>query len=286
MQIENQFLTAMFSAKGAELTSLRTKDSSQEYIWQASREHWARHSPILFPIVGKLKNDSYNYLGKSYNLPQHGFARDMIFEVEKHEPTFIQFLLKSNEETLKKYPFEFELRLNYKLAEESIIAGYEVTNTDSKKMFFSIGGHPAFNCPMDADEKRSDYKLVFNKLGDKDIHLIENGLFNGKTKPLPSDGVIQITDSLFDDDALVLKNLQATNVTLASDKKKWLKFHYQGFPYLGLWSKNRKSPFVCIEPWFGLADHENHNGDLSNKEGIQQLGTGKTFKCDYKVEIH
>lgn len=286
MLIENEYLSARFSTKGAELTSLRANTTQQEYIWQADPAHWARHAPILFPIVGKLKNDTYTYLGKSYKLPQHGFARDMQFEVKESTSASILFLLKSSKETLENYPFEFELRVGYHLIDHSIKTTYTVTNSGKDQMHFSIGAHPAFNCPMTSEETRSDYKLIFNKDDSQETFIIQNGLFSGATKPILEGTEIAITDALFDDDALVFKGLKATNVTLISPSKKWLKFHYQGFPYLGIWSKSQKSPFICIEPWYGLADNENHTRDFTLKEGIQVLEAGKSFTCDYKVEIY
>ena len=286
MLIENECLKAKFSTKGAELISLKSNHTKQEYIWQAIPEHWSRHAPILFPIVGKLKDDTYTYQGISYQLPQHGFARDVEFQVEEQQPDLIVFLLKSNAHTRLNYPFDFELRVSYQLISQSLKTVYTVSNTEKDQMYFSIGAHPAFNCPMTPEEVRSDYKLIFNTPDQRKTHIIENGLFSGATKPMLDGIEIPLKKSLFDDDALVFKNLKATNVTLASATKKWLKFHYQGFPYLGIWSKSQESPFVCIEPWFGLADNKNHNGDLTQKEGIQRLDGGESFTCDYKVEIH
>ncbi|MFY0598280.1 MAG: aldose 1-epimerase family protein [Cyclobacteriaceae bacterium] len=285
MQIRNVHLKAKFQLKGAELTNLIEIDSGQEFIWQADPTHWARHTPLLFPFVGRLKNDQYSYQGKTYQMGQHGFARDMDFEIETHSETSITFLLKSTEETLTKYPFEFELRVEYVLQGKSLITRYHVLNASQDEMYFSIGGHPAFKCAITLAGKRSDYHLLFNKNETASIHLLEDGNFNGETDQVLDGNQLLITDDLFERDALVFKDLKSTNVSLVSIDRKWLKFHYQGFPYLGIWSKNSRSPFVCIEPWFGLADQANHDGDLTKKEGIQTLVSGKTFTCDYKIEI-
>ncbi len=285
MQIGNEFLKAKFQSKGAELISLIKKKTGQEYIWQANPSHWARHTPVLFPFVGRLKNDQYFYEGKNYNMGQHGFARDKEFEIESQSDHSLVFLLKSDEQTLENYPFRFELRLEYILTDQSLITRYHVKNVGTEMMYFSIGGHPAFKCAMTLAGKRSDYHLLFNKEESSDTHLLEDGTFSGETDLVLQGDRLPITDSLFDRDALVFKDLKSTNVSLVSVDKKWLKFHFQGFPYLGIWSKNNRSPFVCIEPWFGLADNQNHDGDLTKKEGILKLDPAKTFTCDYKIEI-
>lgn len=285
MQIHNQHLKAKFQAKGAELISLIEVASGQEYIWQGDPTHWARHTPILFPFVGRLKNDQYTYEGKTYNMGQHGFARDLNFEVERQDQESIVFLLKSSEDTLKSYPFDFELRVTYILEERSIITRYHVSNVGNQRMYFSIGGHPAFKCAMTLAGKRSDYHLLFNQPEEAETHLLVDGLFSGEKEAIISGRALPITDTLFDKDALVFKDLVATNVSLFSINRKWLKFHFQGFPYLGIWSKSQRSPFVCIEPWFGLADNQHHDGELTTKEGIQILEMGKIFVCDYKIEI-
>ncbi|MEP0365338.1 MAG: aldose 1-epimerase family protein [Cyclobacteriaceae bacterium] len=284
MHIQNQHLKAKFLLKGAELCNLINKETGQEYIWQGDPTHWARHTPVLFPFVGKLKDDQYSYEGKTYPMGQHGFARDMDFTVEKQDEASISFLLKATPATLAKYPFHFELRLEYVLEGKSLITRYHVKNAGSELMYFAIGGHPAFKCAMTLAGTRSDYHLLFNKEESSETHLLEEGIFSGNTDAMLSGDKLHITDTLFDRDAIVFKDLKSTNVTLVSQDRKWFKFHFQGFPYLGIWSKSQRSPFVCIEPWFGLADNEHHDGELTTKEGIQKLESGKTFTCDYKVE--
>lgn len=285
MQIQNESLKAKFQSRGAELTNLIAKSSGQEYIWQADPTHWSRHAPVLFPFVGRLKNDQYTYNGKTYSMGQHGFARDMEFVVEQQSESSITFLLQSTEETLLIYPFHFELRIEYILQDKSLITRYHTKNIGTDIMYFSVGGHPAFKCAMTLAGKRSDYHLLFNKKEESESYLLSDGLFNGDREKVIEGNQLHITDSLFDKDALVFKNLKSTNVSLFSIDRKWMKFHFQGFPYLGIWSKSNRSPFVCVEPWFGLADNADHNGDLMTKEGIQTLESEKTFICDYKIEI-
>ena len=284
MKISNEYLTASFHVRGAELASL--KKAEQEYVWQAHPEHWARHAPVLFPIVGKLKDNTYLLKGAKYEMGQHGFARDQEFEVVSHDAETIVFALKATEETLKLYPFRFELRIEYSLSGSSLQIAYQVQNTGREAMPFSIGAHPAFNCPLTAEEQRSDYWLSFPQHETFMTHRLISGNFSGVSEKVGAGNELRITDQLFDQDALVFKGLKSTSVSLQSSKQKWLTFYFEGFPYLGIWSKSARSPFICIEPWYGLADHKDHNQDIYQKEGILMLSGQSLFSCDYQIRIH
>ncbi len=287
MKIANEYLTATFKAQGAELTSLVSKSTRKEYIWQADSKYWNRHAPVLFPFVGRLKGDTFQYKGATYEMGQHGLARDRKFEVIEHQSDSIMFSLIGDKESQKQYPFLFELRLTYELDEHLLKVRYEVHNAADEEMYFSIGGHPAFNCPMSKSEVRADCSLVFDELEVAETHLLLDGVFSGEKKSvLDHSNRLAIIEPLFDSDALVFKNLKSKSVTLESPKSKWLTVHFDGFPYLGIWSKNRQSPFVCIEPWFGLADSADHNGAIESKEGIQKLTARETFMCEFGIEIH
>lgn len=287
MQIQNQFLTATIDPKGAELQSLILNESGHEYIWEADPTHWGKHAPVLFPFIGMSKGGSYTYKGQQYPMDKHGFARDNVFELVESGEDSATFRLATNTELQKKFPFDFELDISYRFRDQSIINAYVVRNLGAEPMPFSIGGHPAFRCPQADGEKRADYRLVFNKEEDIATHLLdEKGFFSGESRHCFSGKELPITDPLFDDDALVFKSLKSTNVSLESGEKRWLKFHYQGFPYLGIWSMSRTSPFVCIEPWFGMADYVDHNGDIEKKEGVQVVQPGSEFVCDFRVEVY
>ncbi|MEQ9304246.1 MAG: aldose 1-epimerase family protein [Marinoscillum sp.] len=285
MKIANQYITATFKSKGAELTSL--KKNGMEYLWQGNPKHWGRHAPVLFPFVGKLKKDRFQYNGGVYEMGQHGFARDYEFELSEHNGDSISFQLKSSEQTLKIYPFQFSLSITYLLVGSAIKVTYAVYNAGKSEMYFSIGGHPAFNCPMTSQEQRSDYWLEFDQSESLETHLLDGGLFSGETEPIRlNDKKLKISDELFDKDALVFKSLKSQSVDLVSPSKKWLTFRFEGFPYLGVWSKNPESTFVCIEPWYGLAGSEKGSVDLTDKEGIQNLASKETFVCSYLAELH
>lgn len=199
----------------------------------------------------------------------------------------IIFLLQESEETLKKFPFKFKLFVSYKLVETELVISYEVINTNSEKMYFSIGAHPAFRCPIQKGKKREDYSLEFSKKETAYTHLLENGNFNGETELiLDNSKSLPLTKNTFDKDALVFKNLDSDEVSLVENGEKKLTFKFPNFPYLGIWSKNQESEFVCIEPWFGLADSVNSTGELSEKEGILSLESEEEFACEYTIVVN
>lgn len=285
--LENEFLKIKVNHHGGELCSLIKKDTGVEYLWQADPTFWGRHAPILFPIVGKLQNDQMMVGGKTYTMKQHGLARNMEFELVNRTRSSLTFELASSEETLKAYPYPFRLRLKYTLAENTLLLGYEVYNPSDGQLYFSIGGHPAFRCPLDESEKRSDYQLIFEQKETANTQRLDDGIRNGHTDLiLDNETYLPLTDDLFDEDALVFSNLVSDKVSLCKGENKFLTFSFKDFPYLGIWSKNRTSPFVCIEPWFGIADHKDHNQDFTKKEGILKLDGNAKFESIYSVEIH
>ena len=285
--LQNNHLKITAKEAGAELTSILKKTTNTEYLWQAHLTYWGRHAPVLFPIVGKLKKDTYKLGQQTYTMKQHGLARNMNFKLAENDGFSLYYELTSTKDTLKQYPFPFELLIQYTLKEKDIIVFYRVTNPSTKPIYFSIGGHPAFNCPLQKNEKRSDYQLVFTQKETATTQRLTDGNRNGITAPvLKNDKILPITNTLFDEDALIFDNLKSSKVHLQKDSKKVLSFDFTGFPYLGIWSKNRKSPFVCIEPWYGIADSTAHNQQLKEKEGIIQLAGKKCFECFYVITIH
>ena len=212
-EIKNEYIKAKIKSFGAELNSLQKIDDSLEYIWQGDKEFWARHSPILFPIVGRLKNDSYFYKNQKYNMSQHGFARDKEFEIVEKKDDFIEFKLSSDEKTLKIYPFSFELYLSYKLERNSLIVSYKVINKSDEKMLFSIGAHPAFNWSLEKDLKKEDYFLEFEINNSKRYFLNELGLVFDSIDLKFEDKKLFLNEELFKNDALVFNDLNIKNLT-------------------------------------------------------------------------
>lgn len=285
--LENEQLKIAVNHHGAELSSLIKKSTGTEYIWQADPTYWGRHAPILFPIVGRLQNDEYLIGEEKYTMKQHGLARNMGFELVKRNKAGLTFELTSSPTTLKNYPYPFRLRLTYTLDENHLMVAYEVFNPSATAMYFSIGGHPAFRCPVHAGEKRSDYQLVFQQKEIAATQRLDNGIRNGKEALiLDKENRLPITDTLFDEDALVFTKLASEKVSLQKGETPIFTFNFKDFPYVGIWSKNRTSPFICIEPWFGVADHQSHNQQLTQKEGMIKLDGGESFDSIYSVEVH
>ena len=286
-EIKNSFIKAKIKSFGAELNSLQKIDEDLEYIWQGDSKYWNRHSPILFPIVGRLKEDSYTYQNQKYNMTQHGFARDKEFELVINEADFIEFRLKSDEKTLEIYPFSFELYLSYKLEKNSLIVSYKVINKSDDKMLFSIGAHPAFNWTLKEDEKKENYFLEFENIKEtKRYFLNDKGLVYDSVDLKIIDNKIALNEELFKNDALVFEDLNIKTLTLKNSiNENYIKLNFENFPYLGIWSKPTGAPFICIEPWFGVADDENSNQNFEDKKGIITLEKDEIFSCFYIIEI-
>lgn len=273
--------------EGGELISI--KKDGKEYLHDG-KEFWNRHAPILFPIVGMIKDNKTSILGKTYEMKQHGFARDMEFEEVLKSENEVRYYLKYNEETLKRYPFKFELNIIYKIdnLENSISTIYEVKNIDDKEIIFGLGAHPAFKC----DYSSEDYYLKFEKKHEDEnivIKQLTEGLINNKeidTKSIIKNNIIELKKDTFDKDAIIMTNINSSKIKLINKKenKEVLEFDFTGFPYLAIWSK-KGAPFVCIEPWFNTADKIDSNGIFEEKEDLIELKPEKIFRCEYKVKL-
>lgn len=285
-KISNNFICASIKDFGAELCSLKRKGIDTQYIWQANADYWGRHSPILFPIVGKLLDDEYIYENKTYKLGQHGFARDNIFTLFEKKKNYLCFKLEQNEQTLEKYPFAFELYLSYQLLENSLKIGYKVINKDNKIMPFSIGAHPAFNWPLDNERKNDSYFKFYETSLLERFPLTKDGISDKKEILTLNSGKLALSKEVFKNDALVLENLKNKTILFANDiNDKFIRVEFEGFPYLGLWSKPSGAPFICIEPWHGIADFIDHNKNLEEKKGIIFLEKDEVFESSYTISI-
>ena len=275
----NDFLSITVNFKGAELQSI--KRDKNEYIWNGDVEFWGKHSPVLFPIVGTLKNNSYFLENEAYQLSRHGFARDLEFELLESEYNSLLFSLKANDVTLTNFPFEFELQIKYKLHDKKLIIQYEVINNSDKKMPFSIGAHPAFSLPSGFE----NYSLEFSDIENPEYFLLQNGLIGDQTETLfINDRILQLQYKKFEKDALVFKTLKSESITILENSKPYIKINFKNFPNLGLWSI-QDANFICIEPWFGYSDTTNSNGEILEKEGIIILEKNESFKTEFSIEI-
>lgn len=284
VSISNEHLVVEFSTKGAELKSIVGVDSAINYMWRGDTQFWGKFSPVLFPVVGALKENTYEYQGHRYTLPRHGFARDLEFEHELVAATEINFKLKHTEETLKIYPFEFELILRYRLRGASLQCTYQVVNLGSQTMLFSIGGHPAFAAPLNEQGVYTDYYLQFNNDDKLTFHHIDDNLIADQTTTIElKDKTLPLKHELFYGDALVFKNLKSNHIRLLNTKNyNGLNFHFEGFPYFGIWAAI-DADFVCLEPWCGIADAVSHNQQLEEKEGMEKLVAKETWERSWEV---
>jgi len=290
--LKNESLIITLNDFGAELTSILEVSTNTEYLWNADPAYWKRHSPILFPFVGTLKHKSYCFQDHTYAMTPHGFVRDMTFSLMHSTEEEIWFSLDANEETLKKYPFLFRLELGYRLQGKLITVLWNVINKDDKKMYFSIGGHPAFNCPLPPTENQSDYYLSFDKVESlRYLHIDENGLVKKRSVKLQNllttdQGLLPIDPHMFDYDALIIENDQCHKVSLLDPSKApYLTVTFDA-PLFGLWSPAMKNaPFVCIEPWYGRCDANDFDDTLENREWGNSLAVGKEFNTSYTIEL-
>jgi galactose mutarotase-like enzyme len=285
--IESEKLSVAINSQGAELKSVWHKHHSLEYMWSADPAFWAKTSPVLFPVVGELKDKTFRYKCQMYRLPRHGFAREKTFAVSDQQKNTITFLLESDEDTLADYPFPFSFSIVYVVVGDELSVTYVVENRGEEPMWFSVGGHPAFKLPLAEGTSYEDYKLVFNKPENAGRWPIsKDGLLELVPQPLlQNTDTLPLTKELFARDAVVLKHLESDNVKLVSDKTRHgIQFSFDGFPYLGLWAAPG-ADFVCIEPWCGIADSVNAKGNIEQKEGINKLPVANKFKATWKVRF-
>ena len=285
--LENDQLRITIRPKGAELTSIFHKASGIEHLWQADPAVWGWHAPNLFPVVGGCLNNQVLIDGETYPMERHGFTRTSTLETTESTATHAVFTLRSGEKTRVHFPYEFEFQIGYELQDARLIITYRVINQNDKTMFFSVGAHPAFAVPFNAGEAYEDYYLEFGQNEALETHLLSAaGYFTGETRPVPTKGRhLGLTKHLFDDDALVFKNLASRRVAICTDRHNHaVIIDYPSFPYLGLWAKPG-APFVCIEPWLGCADSEGALKPIQEKELIQSVEAKQTFETSFSITI-
>ena len=280
ISISNTYLKATINSKGAELNSLLKND--REFMWQGNPEFWGKHSPILFPIVGTLKNDTFIYDQKQFQLSRHGFARDNQFEIEEQQSESVTFLLKSSSKTEENYPFQFELRIIYTLEGNNLNVKYQVENKSETSLPFSIGGHPAFSLP----ENFENYSLEFKNDSSLKSYFLKNDLLSDEFQNIDlKDNSLNLNYALFENDALILKKLESKSITVFENEKPLFNFEYTDFPNFGIWTKEN-APFICLEPWFGYSDKLETTQNILEKEGIIVLNKDNSFLASFSVVIY
>ncbi len=287
--LENDVIRLKTVSAGAEMKSLIRKSDGQEFLWEADPKFWGRTAPVLFPLVGKVKDDHYIENGKEYEMHQHGFARDMEFEVVSETGKSIVYVLRADDETKKVYPYEFELFITYTIVDNKVKVEWKVINPSDETIYFSIGGHPAFACPLNKQEKQSDYSF---EIESKENNIVCNKFSDGyvtgdKYQVELKENKLPVSDNLFDNDALVVEDTQAEKVSLIDAQgNKYLTVSFAALVF-GLWSPPKKNaPFVCIEPWYGRCDSINYKGEWKNREWGNKLEAGKEFKGGFGIDIY
>lgn len=286
--LENSSIKITASTHGGEIQSISSKIDETEYLWDGNPEYWKYHAPILFPIVGKVINSKYRVDGKTYELPQHGLARTSEFTLISKTDDTVTFELNFSEESLKVYPYKFSLKAIYELEDNTVKITYSVKNLDDKAIYFSIGTHPAFMCPINESGTLEDYYFEFSEkeISNRKVITEEGYLSSDEEACLNSTDILSLSKELFKNDALVFDNLKSNKIAIKSKgTNKSLTVDFTGFPYMGLWAPKDGAPFVCIEPWFGHTDYEDFNGEFSEKEGVILLDVGKEFSCTYKITV-
>lgn len=286
MKLENDRLCVEITELGAELTRIYDKKRDTELLWDADPKYWNRHSPILFPNVGKTYRNTVRINGTQYPTSQHGFARDNIFKCIRETPDTASFLFSSNEETREVYPFEFDLIVTYKLEGKTLLVKWEVMNTGDEEMFFTIGGHPAFRF-AGAEEPKSDYMLKFPGKKSLDyilVNIAEAAADTSRVYKLElEDECCPMTEEMFANDALIFDHGQISEIWICHrDGTPRVGMKCEGFPNFGIWSV-KDAPFVCLEPWMGRCDDVGFDKELSEKPDVNRVPAGGKFEQSYSV---
>ncbi|MEK9281708.1 MULTISPECIES: aldose 1-epimerase family protein [unclassified Bradyrhizobium] len=286
--IQSGRLTAIIKAHGAELCSLRDEDGV-EFIWQAGPA-WPRHAPLLFPIVGRLASDVLRHRGKTYRMTQHGFARDQRFAWAEREASRCVLVLNDSEATRALYPFAFRLVATYVLDAAGLEVALSIVNTGGEMLPASLGGHPAFNWPLQPTLSKESYALTFADEEPFPIRRLDGGLLRAAPAQSPVQGkVLGLSEALFADDAIIFAPINSASVRYAARRGAargpWLEMSWSGFRELGVWSKPSGAPFLCIEPWRGYASPSGFDGEFSDKPGLMRIAPRAEEVLSFRIQV-
>lgn len=293
--LENEELQAEVDSLGAEMKSLVIKQGGQEMLWGGSPEYWGETSPVLFPFIGKLKDFQYTYEGRQFTMTKHGFAKRMEFRTEIVEKDRIVLTLDSNPETLESYPFLFRLEAEYRLAGAGVEVRWRVHNRGEEPMYFSMGGHPGFLCPPNQAAghgvRRTDCSLKLHgaegRSSLENLCVGDDGLLSGETIQLAvKDGILPVTEHIFDDDALLLREQGVRAVGLCDGAGKEYVRVESDAPVWGIWSvADSNAGYICIEPWFGICDRTDYAGTLQERPLGNRVSGGETWQGGYRIAV-
>ncbi|MFB9984497.1 aldose 1-epimerase family protein [Mesorhizobium kowhaii] len=277
-------ISATIVAQGAELVSLQD-NKGFEFLWQAGPA-WRRHSPVLFPIVGRLNGDQLHHRGQTYPMTQHGFARDKPFAWAQSGPRSCTLVLADDADTRTHYPFAFRLAVTYTLDRQQLGVTFDITNTGEEPLPASIGAHPAFNWPLLPDLAKTDYQLTFADAEPAPIRRLKDGLLLKTPQPTPVEGnILALSERLFDEDAVILDQSASSSVRYAAERGPAIEMAWQGFQELGVWSKLGGAPFLCIEPWHGIASPVDFDGDFVDKPGLMLIPPAAKRVLSYQIRL-
>jgi galactose mutarotase-like enzyme len=277
-------ISATIKAAGAELCSLRNADG-RELLWQAAPA-WPRHSPVLFPIVGRLNNDELRHRGATYPMTQHGFARDEPFGWAERGPASCKLVLSDRDVTRSRFPFAFRLAVTYEAEGADLHVTFEVHNAGDEMLPASIGAHPAFNWPLLPELAKQDYRLTFDAEEVAPIRRLTGGLLREEPEPSPvRDKVMPLSEALFADDAVIMDRIASSSVRYASDRGPSIDISWEGFRELGVWSKPGGAAFLCIEPWRGFASPADFDGEFADKPGLMHIPPGTQQVLRYRIRV-
>ena len=277
-------ISATIKADGAELCSVKNAEGL-ELLWQAGPA-WPRHSPILFPIVGRLKNDELRHRGKTFSMTQHGFARDQTFGWRERRKTSCTLDLTDNVASRAHFPFAFRLAVTYAVDDVHLDVRFEITNTGDETLPASLGGHPAFNWPLAPGLPKEAYGIQFSNEEPAPIRRLKGGLLRAKSEPTPIKGShLALSEKLFTDDAVILDRPASSSIRYAADRGPAITLQWQGFRELGIWSKPDGAPLLCLEPWRGTASPLDFDGEFLDKPGIMKIAPGKSEILSYRISV-
>lgn len=285
--LQSNSLYVEVNGKGAELHSLFCTKTKTEYLWQGDPSIWGKRAPVLFPIVGRLKDGQYSYNGVTYQMPSHGFASTADFVVEESQQNCLTLSTQDNGSTLAMYPFRFSFKVSFLLNDNALDVVYTVVNKTDGPMYFSFGAHEGYRCPRNQGEVFEDYYLEFDRDATYSSHTVSpNGLVTGPVYPVIENGRrLPLSYRRFDNDSLVFMDIPSKKVTLCSHKSpSRLEIEYNDSPNLVLWTKDGAS-YICIEPWNGMADFEDSDGHFINKPGIINLQKGGVYSCKHTIRV-
>ena len=282
--LQSEAISATIKGAGAELCSLSNAEGL-ELLWQAGPA-WPRHAPLLFPIVGRLKNDQLRHRGKTYPMTQHGFARDRRFAWLRREPNLCQLVLSDEPDTSSRYPFAFRLEVTYALSGAELEVTLRIDNLSDEVLPASIGAHPAFNWPLSPELAKDEYILTFSDNEIAPIRRLKEGLMRAAPEPTPIHGkTLALSERLFDEDAVILDVLASSSVRYAGPRGPSIEMSWEGFRELGIWSKPGGAPFLCIEPWRGFASPSNFDGEFADKPGLMHIPPAEQQVLRYRIRV-